>query len=192
MLKDSVRSVRTEAARILADAGAGALNAENAQLRDASLKEYKQGLTQHSDLAMSHMGLALLAERQQDFAAAVASYKTAIDVQPDVTGPRSNLAALYESLAGNVPAGSQRASNARAEVARLRSEELKLLERDALLVPDSGLIQYRYGLALYLAGDLEKSKLALQKACEVEPESEQFRVGLTLLLQKLEELRKTN
>jgi hypothetical protein len=43
-----------------------------------------------------------------------------------------------------------------------------------------------------LAGDLEKSKLALQKACEVEPESEQFRVGLTLLLQKLEELRKTN
>ena len=187
LLDDPVRSVRTEAARVLADVGAGALNAEDSRLHKMALDEYRAGLSQHSDLAMSHMGLAILAERQQDFTSAVEAYKTAIAVQSDVTGPRSNLAALYESLARNVPPGSQQAKNALAEVSRLRAEELKLLKRDAELAPDVAPIQYRYGLALYLSGDLQGAKSALQRACELEPRSEQFRTGLRLLLEKMQE-----
>lgn len=187
LLKDPVRSVRAEAARVLADAGATALNKEDSQLHQSALEEYRKGLAQHSDLAMSHMGLAILAERQRDAAAAVESYKTAILVQPDVTGPRSNLAALYETLARNEPAESQQARNALAEVSRLRAEELKLLARDAELAPDVAPIQYRYGLSLYLAGDLEGAKSALQRACQLEPQSEQFRTALRLLMEKIRE-----
>lgn len=185
LLSDSLRSVRTEAARVLADATAGAFRGDDLQLRDAALAEYKRGLEQNSDLAMSHMGLAILAERQQDFDTAANAYRTAINVQPDVTGPRSNLAALYEGLAQGVPPNSPQAQNAHTEVARLRAEELKLLERDAKLAPESGMIQYRLGLAYYLAGEMKKARVALQKACEVEPDSEQFQMALRLLDEKM-------
>ena len=185
LLSNPVRSIRVEAARVLADATAGALKSSDLKLRDTGLEEYRRGLEQNSDLAMSHMGLALLAERQQNFGGAVSAYQTAIGVQPGVTGPRSNLAALYESLAQNVQPGSQQAINARAEVARLRGEELKLLERDAKLAPDSGTIQYRYGLALYLAGRMEEAVKALTIAAQLEPGTEQFQTALRLLKEKL-------
>ena len=164
LLADDVRSVRVEAARVLADAGPGALKSEDESLRQQALDEYRRGLEQNGDLAMSHMGMALLSERQQDVNGAVASYRTAIEVQPGVTGPRSNLAALYESLTRNVPPGSQQAMNARAEVARLRKEELNLMARDIGLAPDNAMLQYRYGLALYLDGRLEQAGRALQRA----------------------------
>ena len=187
LLQDPVRSVRAEAARVLADVGPNALNDENRKLRDAGLLEYERGLKQHGDLAMSHMGLALLAERQRDFNGAVTAYRNAISVQPGVTGPRSNLAALYEALAQGVDPNSQQGRNAEAEVKRLRAEELKLLARDAKLAANSAPIQYRYGLALYLAGRLDEAKAALKRASELEPETEQFRMALELLEQKMNE-----
>ena len=118
---------------------------------------------------------------------AVAEYRTAIRIQPDVTGPRSNLAALYENLARAVPPDSSQAKNAAAEVKRLRAEELQLLARDAKLASESAIIQYRYGLALYLAGQLDKAEAALQRACDLEPQSEQFQTALRLLREKMAE-----
>lgn len=186
LLSDKVRSVRIEAAQLLADVAPGALKASDEELRDNALAEYRRGLAQNSDLAMSHMGLAILAERQRDATSAVEAYRNAIRVQPGVTGPRSNLAALFESLAGNVPPQSQQARNAMAEVNRLRAEELELLARDAQLAPDSGAIQYRYGLALYLAGKISDARKALLRATQLEPANEQFATALRLLDEKLQ------
>lgn len=188
LLKDPVRSVRTEAARVLADASPGALKTADQRLREKALQEYRRGLEQHADLAMSHMGLAILAERQRDFDSAVEHYRQAIQVQPGVTGPRSNLAALYERILQNIDPGSSRAAKARAEVQRLRAAELELLERDAKLAPEVGSVQYRLGLALYLAGRLEEARVALQSACEAEPGSEQYQMALDLLEAKISEL----
>lgn len=168
LLQDPLRSVRTEAARVLADAGQGALSEEDRGRRDVALQEYREGLQDNGDLAMSHLGLAILAERQQNMEQAVRHYRTAIDVQPDVTGPRSNLAELYARIAERVP-GSPQAGKAEAEIKRLRAEELKLFARDVELLPDSAITQYRYGLALYLSGDLEGAKQALTRAVELEP-----------------------
>ena len=74
------------------------------------------------------------------------------------------------------------------EAARLRAEELPLLRRDAQLAPDAGVIQYRYGLAEYLAQDFKRAREAMTRACELEPDNEQFRLGLTLLLERLGDL----
>ena len=107
-------------------------------------------------------------------AEAVKAYRAAIHVQPNVSGPRSNLAGLLEN-AGDVQGAKT-----------LRAAELELLERDARLAPEFGAIQYRYGLALYLDGQLEEAVKKLERACELEPELADFRVALTLLYERLQ------
>ncbi len=173
MLEDRVRSVRIEAARVLAGYDNQAFKSRHLQLRNQGLDEYRRGLMQHSDQSMSHMGLGLLAEAQRDFASAATAYRTAIRVQPDVSGPRTNLAALLEQQGRD------------DEVARLRKEELKLLERDARLAPESAGIQYRYGLALYLQNRMDEAVAALEAACRLEPKVADFHLALTLLYQRL-------
>ena len=74
------------------------------------------------------------------------------------------------------------ADRANAEIARLREEELKLFARDVRLLPNSGITHYRYGLALYLAGDLEAAKVQLTRAVELDPDEAIFRQALGELL----------
>jgi tetratricopeptide (TPR) repeat protein len=174
LLRDPTRLVRTEAARALADFGPQAFDPGHRLLREQALAEYRRGLLRDADQAMAHMGLGLLAERQQDWTAAIKAYETAMRVQPGVTGPRTNLAALLERLG--------RAGRAAA----LRREELDLLARDATLAPDSAPVQYRYGLSLYLHERMPEAIESLRRACELEPNVADYRLALTLLHQRLE------
>ena len=91
------------------------------------------------------MALGVLAERLNSAEGAIRAYQTAMSLDPKVTGPRSNLAALMDRL------------KRPAEANRLRAEELKLLARDSELAPNSASVQYRYGLALHLAGKTRES-----------------------------------
>jgi len=72
-------------------------------------------------------------------------------------------------------------------IARLRAEELPLLQRDADLASDNAAIQYRYGLALYLAGDLTGAREQLQRAVQLAPEVSDFQTALRLLNEKINE-----
>ncbi len=174
LLHDSERAVRTAAARVLAGFRPAQIEAEYREPLRVVLNEYREGLLLNSDQAGSHMALALLAERMGRPAEAVKAYRAAIHVQPNVSGPRSNLAGLLEN-AGDVQGAKT-----------LRAAELELLERDARLAPEFGAIQYRYGLALYLDGQLEEAVKKLERACELEPELADFRVALTLLYERLQ------
>ncbi len=185
LLEDDLRSVRTEAARVLADIGQGGLSESDRAKRDAALEEYRRGVADNSDLAMSHLGLAILSERQKDLEQAAAHYRTAIEVQPDVTGPRSNLAELYSRLAEANPS-SPRASDALAEIKRLRAEELKLFERDVKLLPDSAVTHYRYGISLYFSGDLDGAKASLIRAVELDPGQPAYQEMLSELMKLLQ------
>lgn len=176
-LSDSLRCVRAEAARVLADIGPTALPQAENEKHGKALDEYRAGLEDNNDLAMAHLGLGILAERQMNPQAAVSHYQDAIQAQPDVTGPRSNLAELYVRIAERVP-GSVQAQRAAAEVDRLRDEERELFARDVQLLPNAGITHYRYGLSLYLAGDLEKAKAELTRAVELEPDQPTFRQAL--------------
>lgn len=174
LLDDSVRSVQIEAALTLADLSQGAFTPLQRNKFQAALESYRQAMLRNSDQASAHMALGILAERQQDIPAAVQAYETAIRVQPSVTGPRGNLAAIFERQR-RVP-----------EALKLRSEELVLLGRDARLAPEVASVQYRFGLSAYLAGNLGDAEVALSKAAELEPNTADFSLALALLYQKLE------
>lgn len=197
LLKDPVRSVRTEAARVLARVPVSLLKGTQRQSLTQALEEFKAGLMANNDRASAHLTLGLLYESQQNFAAARQAYETAIHVEPQVTGPRTNLAALLERLAeptqygavgGREPAiASATAAQAveyRQKAAELRKEELALLQRDVGLMPTSAALQYRYGLLLYLHGQLQEAEQHLAKACELEPNSPDFALALALFYQK--------
>jgi Flp pilus assembly protein TadD len=170
-LGDPVRLVRTEAARMLASVPAAELSLEQQKARHRGLEEMRQGLEAQSDQAGALLMLGVLAEQQGMAAAAEASYRAAIAVQPQVTGPRSNLAALLE-----------RQGDA-TQVARLRAEELDLLARDARLAPRHAATQYRYALSLYLNGRVAEAVPVLQQACTLEPNNADFHLMLALLLE---------
>ena len=129
----------------------------------------------------------MINERLQRFGDAIESYQTAMRVEPNATGPRSNLAVLLENLAPNVAPEQREQFLRRAK--KLRKESLPLLARDAALAPNMGRIQYQYGLALYLDGQLDGAMKQLEKAVELEPENEEFEQARRLLKEKIDSMQ---
>ncbi|PHS01113.1 MAG: hypothetical protein COA78_23080 [Blastopirellula sp.] len=216
LLRDKIRSVRTEAARILIGYAPGAFKMETYQADfDAAFEELRDAMMRNSDQAGAHMTLGIMYQEMNDEFEAERSYRHAINVQPNVTGPRANLSSLLEIrnkkgesemrqlvVAGNKEAAYQMAEKlaARAfEIQKLRDEELRNLARDVRLLPTAAPLQYRYGLAVYLAGShkgtppeiqkqfFERAEVSMAKAVELDPNNPEFLLGHTLLLyQKLQ------
>jgi tetratricopeptide (TPR) repeat protein len=89
-----------------------------------------------------------------------------------VVGPRSNLAQLLD-LQGQSK-----------EARQLRIQEAEFLKRDAELLPNHGLLQYRLGLVQYLLGREKEAEQAFLKSTRLQPESTEFLLALTLLYEK--------
>lgn len=200
LLNDPLRLVRTETARALAGMPEGLLRGtQRKQLSDA-LVEHKRGLMVNSDRAGAHLMLGILAEGQGQDEQAVQAYQDALHVEPRTTGPRTNLAALYDRLAegedrragqaasqGDTPAAQKAGAEAnrlRQEAARLRREELDLFARDVRLAPQASFVQYRYGMLLYLHRRYDEAEQALRKAHDIEPNNPQFLLGLALFFKE--------
>lgn len=196
VLEDPVRSVRTEAARVLARVPRQALNGEQRRQLQAALEEFKEGVLINNDRAAAHLTLGVVYESMNDMRAAERAYQTAIRVEPHVTGPRTNLAALLERQAEEAENNARRiaqqnreaaidsimqSQKLRERVAELRKGELPLLGRDAKLAPENAAIQYRYGLSLYLHGEHDQAMTALANAVRLEPNTPDFVLALALL-----------
>lgn len=206
LLHDPVRLVRTEAARVLAAAPGAEMRGSQRHALEAALAEFKQGQMVSNDRAASHMTMAILYENLGDDDAAIAAYETAIRVEPTVTGPRTNLAALYDRLAEAQERAARNAVMQRdketamkiaekafgyhQKAAALRNQELQWLARDARLLPDSAPIQYRYGMSLYLHGRYEEAGNALRAAVRLEPNQPEFLLGLALFYKEMKEFEK--
>ncbi|MGY8768049.1 MAG: tetratricopeptide repeat protein [Pirellulales bacterium] len=213
LLKDKSRSVRTEAARILIGYPPGAFNVKTYKADfDAAFEELRDAMMRNSDQAGAHLTLGLMYQEMNDEFEAERSYRNAILVQPNVTGPRANLSRLLEVrnekgesemrqlvIAGNKEAAYQMAeklATRAVEIQRLRDEELGNLGRDVRLLPTAAPLQYRYGLAIYLSGSkappeiqkqyAERAEVSMAKAVELDPTNPEFLLGLTLLYQKLQ------
>lgn len=187
LLKDPIRLVRIEAARVLVESGTyQQLTSSQRTQIDLAMREVRDSLMTASDRSGSHMGWAILSEQRGRFEEAIESYETAIRVEPLATGPRTNLASLLERIAEERrgPDSIQLTQRAR----KLRAEELPLLARDAALAPAIADVQYRYGLALYLSGDHQAALEQLQKTVDLAPDVEIFRTALELLKDKLQSL----
>ncbi|MCM2374022.1 multiheme c-type cytochrome [Aporhodopirellula aestuarii] len=194
LIKDPSRLVRSEAARGIVNGGAYTrVSGKKRQDLDQVLADVKDELMFASDRAGAHMGWAMLSEQRGQWAEAIRSYSNAMRVEPGTTGPRTNLAALLDRLvemaAENNTArevlqavgGEEGIEGVQKKISQLRREELPLLARDAELAPDIADLQYRYGLALYLSGDLPAARKQLQRAAELAPDVELFGTALRML-----------
>ncbi|WP_153558247.1 tetratricopeptide repeat protein [Roseimaritima sediminicola] len=190
LLSADSRLERHEAAVGMTQAGIyGHLTASQRQRLDIVLLEVRESLMASNDRAGSHLAWAMLCEQRGLHARAMEAYETAIRVEPERTGARANLAALLDRLAAGDVTGTSPETQAQraARAKQLRSEELPLLERDANLVPDNAMLQYRLGLAYYLDGQMDEALAKLQRAVELSPEDESFQEALRLLKEKLAE-----
>jgi len=182
LLTDERRLVRHEASQLLADVDVYRSLSTNERTQvDLALREVEAALGKVADRGGAHLAWAGLCEQRGMIPEAIAAYETAIRVEPNLAGPRTNLAALLDRLAERGdPQAAERAT-------RLRAEELPFLARDAGLAPDNAVVQYRYGLALYLAGQLEGALRQLERAVELAPQVDEYRLALRLLREKLNE-----
>ncbi len=174
LLSDPVRNVRMQAALMLADAPRTTMTDAQVSALAKSLGDYRAMMLNNGDQANAHVGIGILEERLGNLAAAESAYRTAIRVQPLVTGPRSNLAALLDE------------SGRTEESQAIRKDELELMQRDANLISDNASVQYRLGLAYYMQGQLEEAQTALERSVELAPGNGEYALSLALLYQKVE------
>jgi tetratricopeptide (TPR) repeat protein len=196
LLKDRTRLLRTETARSLALIGEEQLRGEERTDFKNALEECFQTISVDNDRAAGHMSLAILNEALGNSDEAEVEYQTAIRVEPGSIGARTNLAALYDrqvqeaqQRATQLAQQGDRAGAERqiseiiqlpAKIARLREEELGLLERDVVLAPDNAQLQGRIGLARYLSGWPKEADAALLAASLLEPRNPEhlFRLAI--------------
>lgn len=184
LLDDTSRLVSNEAARVLVSSGAyRELSLSEKTRVDLALRSVHDSIMAASDRAGAHMAWAMLCEQQGRADEAMQAYETAMRLEPTMTGPRTNLAALLERVAEQQQGPQSMRLVARA--AALRDMELPLLERDAGLAKDNADVQYRYGLALYLHGDEAAALKQLRRAVEIAPDIELFQTAVRLLEEKL-------
>lgn len=209
LLDDEARAVRVEAGRVLArvplEASPHVLSSEQREQLRQAIEDFKSGILVDNDRAAAHLTLGILYENMGQEDLAEKAYLTGIHVEPRTVGPRGNLAALYDRRAQiadqRARAVAQRGDREsmrfyaekmvknQQQAAALRAEELELLERDARLAPDIAMVQYRYGLSLYLNGRGEEAEAALRRAWELEPENTQFLSALVAMYQEQERYR---
>jgi tetratricopeptide (TPR) repeat protein len=184
-LQDPIRSVRTEAVRNLLNFPAALYSNEASAAFRKALDELIEGLQYNNDRAGAHLTLGILAEQQAHFREAIKHYETAIAVEPEVAGPRTNLAALLENNNTAGPSVDGKPNSIEQIVRQLRKAELPLLERDVRLLPDAASIQYRLGLALYVDGQQDRAVEHLVLAAELEPDNVGFAQAAAMLFESL-------
>jgi len=203
LLLDRVQGVRAQAGRILAPVPRPQIPAELRDARSTAVEKWKEGLLMSNDSGRAHAVLGSFYESVGDPVAAENAYKTAIHVEPGITGPRRNLAVIYQRRADARKGAIQNAVRSRQqeqatllleeldkltqEVKRLRFEELGLLERDALLAPNNAAVQHDYALFLYMHDEIDKARDAFTHAHQLAPNSPDFLATLTYFHEKYED-----
>ena len=172
-LQDSIRLVRMTAARRLAGAASLLIDAQSRGAFDSALAEYHNAQEVMQERATAQLNLAALNQTLGKSKATLKSLRTAMRLEPYLSGVRDKLARLLEQSEGDP-----------AEVRKLRAEEAELLARDCKLLPESPTLQYRRGMLLYLLGEYDQARQALEQACKLGPESYSNWLALALICEK--------
>jgi predicted CXXCH cytochrome family protein len=176
-LTDPSRAVRMAAARRMASVPREQIDPRYNLALDKALDEYRASQQVSLERAAPHINLGWLARQLGDTKQAADELRTAIRMEPYLTGPRTELANMLAAQGGDAD-----------EIRKLRVEEADHLDRDALLLTDSADVRYRLGLMRYLLGEHAAAAKALAQACELAPTSYDFRMALALLEERSYEL----
>jgi tetratricopeptide (TPR) repeat protein len=187
-LSDSSRLVRTESASSLLQLPASARSPSSRAFFERALGELRSGYLANNDRSGAHLALGSLAESLGQFEQAIEHYRTAIVVEPGTAGPRTNLAALLSGNLQRNPAMPESVkSSIEGQIKLLRSQELELLARDVGLMPNPPpMLVFRYGLSLYLDGQIEAAAEQIIRAAELQTDDVTFAESAAEILEKLQ------
>ena len=186
LLSHESRRVRIEAVRVLASAPSDArqryATTDSRRAFDLALAEYRKSLMVQNDRAMSHAMLADLYQLTGELTKAMDSYRTAIVVEPNLAGPRANLAYLLDAQVNQLraqmrPNGNPTSAEQLSELndriqllagesAKLRGQEHALLRKDLERsegLPGTHGLHYRFAMSSYLQNDLSATEKHLLK-----------------------------
>ncbi len=193
LLNDSIRSVRIEAARLLAGTSPDLLRQDQRTALDRVISELIDSEMAVADRPEDHVNLALLYVQMSRTSDAESELYTALRLDPGYVPAMVNLADLYR-LQNRDDMGQQwlqkavaAAPNAAEPIHALGllkvrqkqyQEALGMLARAALLQPDNTRYSYVYAVALNSTGQTDKAITILQQAHERRPADRQVLTGL--------------
>lgn len=184
LLGDPVRSVRIEAARILADVPDSELSVPEREARARARQEYLDSLRLESDwpATLVALGNFELAEGRVD--EATVSFRRAMALDPRFVGAYANLADAYRAQGKDAEGEAvlRKGLEASPEAGGLhhalglllvrdgnKTDSLEHLSKAASLEPDNARFAYVYAVALHSAGRLDESLTALAAANKTHP-----------------------
>jgi tetratricopeptide (TPR) repeat protein len=176
-LLDPIRDVRISAAVRLAYLPPDRLEFTDREPLRRAILEFRASQELALDHAGAHLTLAGLDRHNRRIQEAVAHLHSAIQLEPYLSGARTELASILDEHRGD-----------KQQIRTLREEETKLLERDTQLAPGQAEIYYQLGLLHYLLGHFDDAALSLEKACELAPMSYDYHMILALLAERRYEL----
>jgi Flp pilus assembly protein TadD len=155
LLRDAIRAVRIEAARILAPLDTTRLSAEQRAALELALAEYRQAQERNADRPEAHLNLGVLQAQLGKPLEAERAYRTALRIDPSFAPTYVNLADLY------------RAQN--------RDEEGENILRQGLAVsPDDAALHHALGLLLVRRGRQSEALGALGRAAALRPDNPHY------------------
>ncbi len=166
LLRDPIRAVRVQAARVLAPAPTSLLTSAQRHELDAAIAEYRQGLLAMADMPSTHLNLAVLESDLGRTDLAEREYRKALSMDPYFLPARQNLATLYNQMGRNADAEGE-------------------LREGIRQVPDQGELHYSLGLLLAEQGKYAAAAQSLREAARLLPHRARVRYNLGLTLQRL-------
>jgi tetratricopeptide (TPR) repeat protein len=196
LLEDPVRTVRMEAARVLASVPDSELTLSQRSLIAGGLAEYEEAQRFNADRAESRLNLGWLHIQRGELGNAEKEYLKALEMVPWFSSAYVNLADLYRSQSREAEGeqllrrGLERAADpgdvhhalGLLLVRRKRlSEALPELQRAADLHPNWPRYVYVYGVALHSAGQVTKALAVLENAHRSFPVDREILMALTTM-----------
>jgi Flp pilus assembly protein TadD len=193
LLADPVRSVRIEAARLLAGTPPDLLQKEKKTALDRAIAELIASEITSAERPENHMNLALLYVQMKRASDAETELQTALRLDPDFVPAMVNLADFYRTqdrddegqrwLEKAITVAPNAAEPIHAlGLLKIRQkqyqEALTLLAKAATLQPDNVRYSYVYAVALQSSGQLDQAITVLQQAHGRRPADRQVLIGL--------------
>jgi tetratricopeptide (TPR) repeat protein len=155
LLSDKYKSIRIEAARVLAALPAGDLPLEQKALLDRGVKEYIAAQQFNADRPEAQVNLGNLYSDLGRYDEAELAYKSALELQSQFEPAYANLAQFY--------------SNTQREQAAL-----EILDRGLAVLGNSALLHHAKGLSLIRLQQTDKAMESLAKAARLGSESPRY------------------
>lgn len=155
LIWDKVKSVRLEVARLMVVTPYKNLSDEEVNQVESIITEYNETLLFHRDTAAGQLNIGLLALSKGDSAAAIESYRKALQIEPKHLGAHINLADVYRSI--DQP-----------------KKSVDVLMSALQHFSESADLHHALGLARVREKDYENALIHLKRAFELQPDNQRY------------------